>query len=57
MAVPPPTGAGLSDQLPDSHAPSRSDKSASATTPDLAATHEVGERADGPLELSKSLSL
>lgn len=55
MAALPPTAGGSSDQLPDTHSPSRSVKSASATAPDLAAAKVAAGRADGPVELSKAL--
>lgn len=60
MAALPPTAGGPSDQLPDTHSPSRSVKSASATAPDLAAAKVArggapGGGGDGPMELSKAL--
>lgn len=55
MAALPPTAGGPSDQLPDTHSPSRSVKSASATAPDLAAAKVAGGEPTVLLELSKAL--
>lgn len=50
MAALPPTAAGSSDQLPDTHSPSRrvtSASAAAAAAPDLAAAKVAAGRADG----------